>query len=140
MSSRPSSRPAAAPADETPQPSSRPVVILTEEDTRQRRDIARHLVEAGFTVVEAGDSDQALTRLKAQPDARGLVTDAHVPGSIDGYELARVVRERHPDLAVVLISGHSDASSGPVPEGGAFVAKPYLLEHLVPTLRRMMGG
>jgi DNA-binding LytR/AlgR family response regulator len=65
---------------------------------------------------------------------------ASSPGSIDGYELARVVRERHPDLAVVLISGHSDASSGPVPEGGAFVAKPYLLEHLVPTLRRMMGG
>ncbi len=140
MSSRPSSRPAAAPADETPQPSSRPVVILTEEDTRQRRDIARHLDEAGFTVVEAGDANEALTRLKAQPEARGLVTDAHVPGSIDGYELARVVRERHPELAVVLISGHSDASSGPVPEGGAFVAKPYLLEHLVPTLRRMMGG
>lgn len=119
---------------------SRPLVILTEEDTRQRRDIAHHLDGAGFAVVEAGDSDQALAHLKAQPDARGFVTDAHLPGSIDGYELARLVRERHPDLAVVLISGHSDASSGPVPDGGAFVAKPYLLEHLAPTLRRLMAG
>ena len=117
-----------------------PVVILTEEDSRQRKDIAQHLSAAGFVVVEAGDTDQALKHLKAQPDARGFVTEAHVSGSIDGYELARVARERRPDLAVVLISGHSDASSGPVPEGGAFVAKPYLLEHLVPTLRRMMAG
>lgn len=115
-----------------------PVIILTEEDTRQRKDIAHHLTTAGFAVVEAGDTDQALKHLKTQPDARGFVTDAHVSGSIDGYELARVARERRPDMAVVLISGHSDTSSGPVPEGGAFVAKPYLLEHLVPTLRRMM--
>jgi DNA-binding NtrC family response regulator len=119
--------------------SSRPLVILTEEDTRQRQDIARHLDQAGFDVVEAGDSDQALMHLKARPEASGLVTDAHVPGSLDGHELARVVGERHPGLAVVLVSGHSDASSGPVPEGGAFVAKPYLLEHLAPTLRRLMA-
>ena len=117
-----------------------PVVILTEEDTRQRKDMADHLTAAGFLVVEAGDSDQALKHLKARPDAQGFVTDAHVSGSIDGYELARLARERNPDMAVVLISGHSDASSGPMPEGGAFVAKPYLLEHLVPTLRRMMAG
>ncbi len=120
-------------------PLSRPVVILTEEDSRQRSDIARHLDEAGFSVVEASDSDQALKQLKACPEARGFVTDAHVPGSIDGFELPRVAREQNPGLAVVLVSGHSDGSSGPVPEGGAFVAKPYLLEHLVPMLRRMMA-
>ncbi|HEX2552726.1 MAG TPA: response regulator [Microvirga sp.] len=120
--------------------SARPVVILTEEDTRQRKDIAAYLEGEGFSVVEAGDSDEALSRLKDRPEALGFVTDAHVPGSIDGFELARRVRERHPALAVVLVSGHSDASSGPVPEGGAFVAKPYLLEHLAPTLRRLIGG
>jgi hypothetical protein len=54
--------------------------------------------------------------------------------------LVRKVREIRPEIAVVMISGHSDPSSGPVPEGAAFVAKPYLLEHLAPTLRRMIGG
>jgi hypothetical protein len=61
------------------------------------------------------------------------VTDAHVTGTIDGFELARLVRERWPAIAVVMMSGHSDASSGPVPEGADFIAKPYLFEHLAPT-------
>jgi len=51
--------------------------------------------------------------------------------------LAEVARSRWPHIAVVMMSGHSDASSGPVPTGAEFISKPYLLSHLVPTLRRM---
>jgi DNA-binding NtrC family response regulator len=48
-------------------------------------------------------------------------------------------RKRWPDLAVVMVSGHSDATSGPIPEAGEFIAKPYLPTHLVPTLNRLIG-
>ncbi len=117
-----------------------PLVLLTEEDSRVRQDIARYLVQEGFSVVEASDSSEAMAVLRGGQPVRALVTDAHVPGEIDGFELAAAAARRPPDRAVVLVSGHSDSSSGPVPEGGAFVAKPYLLEHLAPTLRRLMGG
>ena len=121
-----------------PQPDrpDRPVIILVEEDTRQRQDILGYLKKE-FRVFEAGETDEALALLEARADVQGLVTDAHVTGTLDGYELARLVRQRWPDMAVVIMSGHSDASSGPVPDGAEFVAKPYLLEHLAPTLRRM---
>jgi len=115
------------------------VLILAEEDGRLRKDIAAHLAEAEFEVLEASDSDAALDLLERR-EVRCLVTDAHVTGRIDGYELARVARERRPEVAVVLMSGHSDPSSGPVPDGGEFVAKPYLFEHLAPTLRRLLAG
>jgi hypothetical protein len=36
-----------------------------------------------------------------------------------------------------MMSGHSDATSGPIPEGAEFIGKPYLLSQLAPTLRRM---
>ncbi len=123
-----------------PQPDrpDRPVIILVEEDTRQRQDILGYLNKE-FRVFEAGETDGALALLEARADVQGLVTDAHVTGTLDGYELARLVRQRWPDIAVVMMSGHSDASSGPVPDGAEFVAKPYLLEHLAPTLRRMIG-
>jgi two-component system, response regulator PdtaR len=117
----------------------RAVILLVEEDGRVRRDIAKHLVEHGFDVIEASDSDQALALLQGRADVRGFVTDAHVPGRIDGFELARVVRERWPDIGVVMMSGHSDASSGPIPPGGEFIAKPYLFEYLAPTLRRFLA-
>jgi hypothetical protein len=37
-----------------------------------------------------------------------------------------------------MMSGHSDASSGPIPEGADFIAKPYLFEHLAHTLHRLI--
>ena len=114
-------------------------IILTDEDSRVRKDIAAYLEREGFEVLEAGTSEEAFALLQRE-EAQGFVSDAHVSGSVDGHELVRKVRDVRPEIAVVMISGHSDPSSGPVPEGVAFVAKPYLLEHLAPTLRRMIGG
>jgi DNA-binding response OmpR family regulator len=117
----------------------KPMILLVEDEPSEREPIARHLREHGFSVEVVDDSDAALALLKKRSDIRGLVTDAHVPGKIDGFELAALVRERWPDLAVVMMSGHSDESSGPIPDGGDFVSKPYLFSHLVPALNRLMG-
>jgi DNA-binding NtrC family response regulator len=108
------------------------LVVVAEEDTTQRREIARYLQEHDFRVLEAADADEALALLRSHHDVQAFVTDAHLPGKRDGYELTSVVKERWPAVAVVLMSGHSDASSGPVPEGADFIAKPYLFEHLAP--------
>lgn len=115
------------------------LVLIVEEETHEREAIADHLRGAGYDVCHAADSDEALASLKGNPDITAIITDAHVPGEIDGHELAALVRREWPSIAVVLMSGHSDASSGPVPDGAAFVAKPFLLEHIVPTLRRLLG-
>jgi DNA-binding response OmpR family regulator len=117
----------------------KPMIVLVEDEPSEREPIARHLQEHGFSVEVVDDSDAALALLKKRSDIRGLVTDAHVPGKIDGFELAALVRERWPELAVVMMSGHSDESSGPIPDGGDFVSKPYLFSHLVPALNRLMG-
>jgi DNA-binding NtrC family response regulator len=116
-----------------------PMIVLVDEEPTIRQATARYLREASFEVVEAADSDEALKHLETAPAVHGLVTDAHLPGRIDGHELASLARKRWPDLAVVMMSGHSDATSGPVPPGGEFVAKPYLTTHLVPTLNRLLG-
>jgi DNA-binding NtrC family response regulator len=116
----------------------RPVILLVEEGSRQRKDIMSYLSQEEFRVFQAGDTDGALSLLESRTDVRGFVTDAHVTGTLDGYELARLVRERWPAIAVVVMSGHSDASSGPVPDGAEFIAKPDLFGHLAPTLHRMI--
>lgn len=118
---------------------SKPMIVLVEDEPSEREPISRHLQEHGFAVDVVDNSDAALALLKKRSDIGGLVTDAHVPGKIDGFELAALVRERWPEIAVVMMSGHSDDSSGPIPEGGDFVSKPYLFSHLVPALNRLMG-
>ena len=117
----------------------KPKIVLVEDEPSEREPISRHLQEHGFAVEVVDNSDAALALLKKRSDIGGLVTDAHVPGKIDGFELAALVRERWPGIAVVMMSGHSDESSGPIPEGGDFVSKPYLFSHLVPALNRLMG-
>jgi DNA-binding NtrC family response regulator len=116
-----------------------PVIVLVDEEPTIRQAIARHLREVSFQVVEASDSDDALKHFETSPAVHALVTDAHLPGRIDGHELASLARKRWPDLPVVMMSGHSDATSGPVPPGAEFVAKPYVTTHLVPTLNRLLG-
>ena len=119
--------------------SQHPVIVLVDEEPTIRQATARHLREAFFDVMEAADSDEALKHLGSSSKVHALVTDAHLPGKIDGHELAGLTRKRWPDLAVVIMSGHSDATSGPVPPGAEFVAKPYVTTHLVPTLNRLLG-
>jgi CheY-like chemotaxis protein len=117
----------------------RAIIILVEEEQDQRRVITGLLDAAGFAVRATETTDEALRLLEATPDAAGLVTDAHVPGGIDGWELAQRARARRPGLAVILMSGHSDPSSGPLPEGAAFVLKPNVPASLATTLREMIG-
>lgn len=114
------------------------LVILVEEEPDLRAVMAALLSDAGFSVAQAETTDAALDLLSTSRQISGLVTDAHVPGEIDGWELAHEVRRRWPDLAVVLTSGHSDATSGPLPEGAEFVLKPDVVADLVPMLRRLM--
>jgi DNA-binding NtrC family response regulator len=116
----------------------RPVILVVEEEAVERVAIAEHLAEAGFDVIEAEDTDEALAVLERRSDVKGLVTDAHLPGRIDGSELAQAVRDRRPGVRVVLMSGHSDLRDDELPEGVEFISKPYVLDRLAPTLRRLI--
>lgn len=116
------------------------VVVLVEEEADERDAIARHLNEAGFQVFAAEDTAGGLELLERARAVTALVTDAHVPGPIDGFELAAQARRRWPDVAVIMTSGHSDATSGPLPDGAAFLTKGYLTARLVPTIREKIGA
>lgn len=117
----------------------RPVIVLVEEEVSERGAISCLLRQEGFRVRTAETTDAALKLVEANPTPCGLVTDAHEPGEIDGWELARRVRLSRPDVAVVLMSGHSDDTSWALPEGVEFLLKPNVVTNLVTTLRRMTG-
>ena len=52
-----------------------------------------------------------------------------MPG-LNGLELARLVRERHPHLGVILASGYSELAAVAVAEGSVLLNKPYSLDTL----------
>src|SRR3712207_8452483 len=89
-------------------PDPRAVILVVEDETLVRMFMTDFLDEAGFKVFEAADSDEALAVLQARPDVKAVVTDIEMPaGSMNGWELARVVRERWSGVGVVVTSGRA---------------------------------
>lgn len=77
--------------------------ILVVEDDREGRDLVRTILQqAGATVIAVDAASVALDQLSYnRPDL--VVSDIGMPG-MDGYELLRLIREKHPGLKVVALS------------------------------------
>ncbi len=80
------------------------LVLLVDDNEDFRRTIRRQLIRAGYTVMEAGDSHEALELLTSIAGFRALVSDIAMPG-LDGRRLAAEATARHRDLRVVLMTG-----------------------------------
>jgi YesN/AraC family two-component response regulator len=82
---------------------------------------AANLVEAaGFIPIEASNADEAIAILESRKDLRIVFTDIDMPGSMDGYKLARAIRERWPPTELILTSGHFDVAENAVQNGVYF--------------------
>jgi PAS domain S-box-containing protein len=82
-------------------------VLVVEDDDRVRRLTARRLEELGYRVLEAGHGAEALAVLAATAGVEIVFSDLVMPGGMSGFDLARLVRERHPEARVILTSGYS---------------------------------
>jgi len=95
-------------------------------------DTVEILQNAGFDVREASNADQALRKLNGGGyELDVLVTDVQMPGSTNGYGLAKQVRDRFPRAAIVIISGVARPSLAEMTLGASFLAKPVTPERLL---------
>ena len=53
-----------------------------------------------------------------------------MPGTINGLDLTRLLRERRPDLSILLATGYSQYGREVAAEGFALLEKPYRLDAL----------
>lgn len=115
----------------------KPVILLVEDDVLVRFTTAEVLRDAGFDVLEAVDSSEALTLLATGHPLDLVVTDIRMPGPMDGVELASVVKASRPNLPVALLSSHLER---PDHEADTFIAKPYDPDALVEVVKRLIGA
>jgi two-component system cell cycle sensor histidine kinase/response regulator CckA len=114
------------------------VVLLVDDEVPLRRTLARFLTAKGYVVLEANDGVEAVARLDAltnRPDA--VISDIAMP-HMNGVSLARLLRDRHGDLPIILISGHagSVARGDRLPKGVEVMDKPFAFGQLEAWLRR----
>ncbi len=87
---------------------SRSRVLLVEDEFLIRLIMAEALADDGLDVVDAPSGDAAAALLDGPDGFDLLLTDMQMPGRMDGAALARHARERHPDIAVVYMTGRPD--------------------------------
>ena len=104
-------------------------VLLVEDELLVREVASEDLGEAGFDVVPASDGDEALGILRASADFDLLFTDIRMPGSTDGWDLAREAKRMIPGLRVIYATGLGDAGEG-LTQDECYVRKPYNLKDL----------
>lgn len=109
-------------------------VLLVEDELLVREMAAEDLGEIGFAVTPASDADEALAILREGNGFDLLFTDIRMPGSIDGWELAREAKQMIPALKVIYATGFGDAGDD-LTRDECYVRKPYNLKDL----RRALG-
>jgi CheY-like chemotaxis protein len=115
-----------------------PVVLLVEDEPLVREFEIDVLQDAGFRVLEARSADEAFDMLRGRPDVRIVFTDVDMPGSLNGFEFSRLVRQGWPEVAILVSSGKMAPQAGDLPEGAAFIAKPYRPDDLVEQLHKLV--
>jgi CheY-like chemotaxis protein len=112
-------------------------ILVIEDDVLVRALVADGLREAGFTVIEASNADDALAYVTAGGEVDLVFSDIRMPGSLSGLELARQLREGYPSLPIILTSGsHGPDSADRL---GMYLPKPYNIEHAVSMVFEALG-
>jgi PAS domain S-box-containing protein len=112
--------------------------ILLVEDEEQTRDaVHRNLARAGFTMLVARNGIEALKIAESHPYTIHLVlTDSMMP-EMGGAELVRRLKEDHPDIGVLMMSGYLEdlAPTGSADPDDRFIEKPFTTADLLVAIR-----
>lgn len=111
-------------------------VLVVEDEPLVRLYVSDVLGQSGFEVEVAASGEEALLRI-AEGGLCAIVSDVAMPGALNGFELARRVRQDYPRTGVVLVSGMPEFCEANLPGGVRFIAKPVKASTLLRVVREV---
>ncbi len=117
--------------------SSRPTILVVEDDARLREALTDILEVNGYEVLQAESAEEALACLAARVPGL-LLTDVQMPGA-DGHALLALTKARYPELPVVLMTayGQIEKAVEAMRAGAAdYLPKPFAPERLLAVVAR----
>lgn len=116
-----------------------PSILIVEPEISVRHSIAEYLRECGYQVVESASTDEAIQFLtNAETSISIVLADVSAPDDVDGFGLAKWMRQKNLDVQIILAGSVSKAAekAGEICEHGPLLAKPY---HHQTLLNRIKG-
>ncbi|TIM23523.1 MAG: response regulator [Mesorhizobium sp.] len=118
-------------------------ILVVDGDVITRSVIADYLRHCGYRVIEARDGREAKQALgHADFDVEVMLSDIHLPGEMNGFQLSKWVRDNWPEVKVVLSAAveRTANAAGDLCEEGPHLAKPYEPATVVDHIKRLKGG
>ena len=120
-------------------------ILVLEDEENIRSFVVINLNRAGYQTVEAGTGEEALEKLKENPDVKVALLDIMLPG-IDGFEVCRRVRAMDNKIGIIMLTARAqemDKVTGLMTGADDYVTKPFSPAELtarVDALFRRTGG
>jgi PAS domain S-box-containing protein len=111
-------------------------VLIVEDDMLVAELAAGMLGELGFESTITHSAKEALERLSGEQRPTLILTDIVMPGGISGIELARRVRQRFPELPILLSTGYSEHVGDK--HGFPVLQKPYDMAALASAVGKLL--
>ena len=115
-------------------------VWIVDDDRSIRWVLEKALSKADMDVRSFESADAALRALMRSDEPDVILSDIRMPGT-DGIALLKNLRDRHPEIPVIIMTAHSDLDSAvSAYDGGAFeyLPKPFDIEEAVAQVQRAL--
>jgi two-component system nitrogen regulation response regulator NtrX len=116
--------------------------ILIVDDERDIRELISDILEdEGYATRLAGNSDDAMAAVNAEPPALMILDIWLKDSDMDGIDILKSVKRDNPDVPVVIISGHGNVeiAVAAIKQGAYdFIEKPFNIDQLMVVIRRAM--
>lgn len=116
-------------------------ILLVDDEADFASTLAERLGLRGFQAKMATSGIDALQHVR-EGDFDVLILDMKMPG-IDGLGLMAEIKRKHPDLPVILLTGHGsveDAKSGMKAGAFDYLMKPIDIDELIEKIKNAVGG
>ena len=116
-------------------------ILITDDERDIRELISDILQDEGFTTRLAGTSDECMAEIAASPPALMILDIWLKDSNMDGIDILKSVKRDHPDIPIVIISGHGniEIAVAAIQQGAYdFIEKPFNIDQLLVVIRRAM--
>ena len=110
----------------------RKTILIVDDEESIRQSLGGVLADDGYEIVTAGSGEEAL-RVVEEEMLSLVLLDIWLPG-IDGIETLKIIKSEHPQLRVVIMSGHGTIETAvKATKLGAFdfIEKPLSLDKVL---------
>ena len=116
-------------------------ILITDDERDIRELISDILKDEGFTTRLAANADQCMAEISKDKPAL-MILDIWLKDShMDGIDILKSVKRDHPDIPIVIISGHGniEIAVAAIKQGAYdFIEKPFNIDQLMVVIRRAM--